>query len=72
MAAMAKDITRTYVRPPAPTSRAQAKDGAGSMVAKAMAEEAKVDGAKDSEAKLKEKGKEVKEKGTKADCMSLI
>ena len=72
MDATAKGTTRTYARPPIPISKEQGKDGEGKTVVRAMAEETKVDGAKDSEAKQKEKGKEVKEKGTKADCMSLI
>ena len=70
MAAMARDITRTHVRPPIPTLKAQAKDGAGKMAARAMAEATKADGAKALAAKEKEKEKEEREKGTRAGCTS--
>jgi len=70
MAATGRGTTRTHARPPILISKEQAKDGAGKMAARAMAEATKADGAKALAAKEKEKEKEEREKGTRAGCMS--
>ena len=56
-------------RPLTPTSKAEAKVGAERMAEKDM-EAIQEIGAKAMAVKGKEKAKEEKEKGTKADCMS--
>ena len=63
-----------YARQQTPTSKAEARDGAEKTAVRAMAATAtKADeAAKAMAAREKEREKEARERGTRADCMSSI